>query len=672
MKRLIISPHLDDAVLSAVNGMTPGSTTVLTVFAGIPNADTPVSDWDRASGNANAVESTLQRRREDTKALDYLGVESIHLDFLDAPYRLEPLTSLRLRDEIECHTDGFDEVWIPSGIGGHPDHRIVADLAPILRGEFDRVIYADLPYALDAWAGSKRGAAVWEPTDDEILDACPVGPFGRAVAVELTRDQVARKRIAIAHYTSQCEQLQKNFELWLPDEVAPVEWIWRAGRAQTREPHLAVLNQTSSSRAPENVRFTVAMRTMGNRYHEMSEALASLSTQTYRNFELVVVAHDLASPARDELKALVATLPDWLSDSTEIITAHGSGRGTPLNSALDRAAGDYLVFLDDDDFARADWLQEFHRMAQHHPGMCLHAGVVEVFMDGSTPPTPFPVDFDYVQHLIGNRSPINSLALPLVNIRAAGLRYREDLPVVEDWDFLLRAVEVCGVACSSAITAEYRRRPGRTNSQTDHSDAEWRLAVAQVHLAADQRPLILPAGSARELRNERLQRLGLEEDNRWLRNTLAVHESAQAELYAEIERLRQHNAAVTAEAARLSNESTKLYLANEQLVETNAKLVAENRHLATGIHELAVEAQRLRAANDALAKTGEYKDSDICRLTQLSEDQQRAIALLHETLHGIERSNSWRLTKPLRSGREAAARIRGHRGPQPPYSSGQT
>ena len=85
--RLIVSPHLDDAVLSAWHAMADGPTTVVTVFAGIPMSDTPVPGWDQAAGAHNSAKLMQQRHAEDLKVLEAIEAQPVHLDFLDEQYR---------------------------------------------------------------------------------------------------------------------------------------------------------------------------------------------------------------------------------------------------------------------------------------------------------------------------------------------------------------------------------------------------------------------------------------------------------------------------------------------------------------------------------------------------------------------------------------------------------
>ncbi len=87
MTTLVVSPHLDDAVLSAgLFLLTEPGAVVATVMAGHPGPGV-LSDWDRACGFVDGDDPVARRRDEDRAALAILGARPHHLEFLDQPYR---------------------------------------------------------------------------------------------------------------------------------------------------------------------------------------------------------------------------------------------------------------------------------------------------------------------------------------------------------------------------------------------------------------------------------------------------------------------------------------------------------------------------------------------------------------------------------------------------------
>ncbi|HEV7913626.1 MAG TPA: PIG-L family deacetylase [Albitalea sp.] len=125
---LIISPHLDDAVLACgrLLAARPGST-VATLFAGVPRNAQQLTGWDARCGFRSAEAAIAARRREDTAALWKLHATPVWLDFCDAQYE-EPPAPAALADAVrrliaELHPD---LLVYPLGLY-HSDHLLAHD-----------------------------------------------------------------------------------------------------------------------------------------------------------------------------------------------------------------------------------------------------------------------------------------------------------------------------------------------------------------------------------------------------------------------------------------------------------------------------------------------------------------------------------------------------------------
>jgi LmbE family N-acetylglucosaminyl deacetylase len=91
---LVVSPHLDDAVLSAGGRIAHLATagarvTVFTVFAGVPTP--PYSSVARAFHRSWGLDDNAvhHRREEDRRAIDHLMANAVHGDYPDAIYRTD-------------------------------------------------------------------------------------------------------------------------------------------------------------------------------------------------------------------------------------------------------------------------------------------------------------------------------------------------------------------------------------------------------------------------------------------------------------------------------------------------------------------------------------------------------------------------------------------------------
>jgi LmbE family N-acetylglucosaminyl deacetylase len=222
----VVSPHLDDAVLSAwLMLMSNRPTRVVSCFAGLPPASLQGS-WDRRTGLSSSSAVAI-RRAEDVAALTLTGSEAVHLDLLDEQYRSggdaprAQLTAL-LRD----HLADAAEVWLPAGLGGHVDHIAARDAALSATTPVQRLrLYADLPYAgQPAWPVDITGAprdlivngllsVLGRPTRAQVwrsvLDVHGVRmDAARRQVVKLTPAQFRQKRVAVHRYRSQMAALR--------------------------------------------------------------------------------------------------------------------------------------------------------------------------------------------------------------------------------------------------------------------------------------------------------------------------------------------------------------------------------------------------------------------------------------------------------------------------------
>ncbi|MFI6638654.1 PIG-L deacetylase family protein [Streptomyces sp. NPDC050504] len=148
-RTVVLSPHFDDAALSLAGLLPelPGPVTVVTVFGGAPDADAPVSWWDRTCGFSTAAEAYRTRLAEDAAACALMGAEQIVLDHPDGPYAA-PGAELHALDDFLKNLGPGALVLAPLG-SNQPDHEAVRHRAVSVLGAIGAPlprVYADLPY----------------------------------------------------------------------------------------------------------------------------------------------------------------------------------------------------------------------------------------------------------------------------------------------------------------------------------------------------------------------------------------------------------------------------------------------------------------------------------------------------------------------------------------------
>lgn len=258
---------------------------------------------------------------------------------------------------------------------------------------------------------------------------------------------------------------------------------------------------------------SILMRTQGSRLEPFRDALLCLSAQTDQDFEVLVLVHDANQEAHSAVAQAVEEQQARLRDKIQLVEVRGGSRGTPLNEGLRRAKGRFVAVYDDDDLVFAHWVEEFHRSSAQSEGRLLRA-VTAVqslspetwprghsgFRTSSWPAAEHHSEFDLVEHFRVNQTPFMSFAFPSSIFSRLGLTFDEELDVCEDWDMILRASLLCGVADVPALTAVYRRWATGNSSYLDHSTGVWAESEARVIRKADSRPVLLPPGSIEIIR----------------------------------------------------------------------------------------------------------------------------------------------------------------------------
>jgi LmbE family N-acetylglucosaminyl deacetylase len=150
----VVSPHLDDAVLSLGAAIArwarSGSHVLLvTVLANDPELAGPASQWDRRAGFATRREAATKRRTEDARACAILGAQPHWLPFGDKEHPRGG-TDAEISEALRRAVEEADVMLVP----GYPltqaggDHLFVTRIALALPERPLHIgLYAEQPYA---------------------------------------------------------------------------------------------------------------------------------------------------------------------------------------------------------------------------------------------------------------------------------------------------------------------------------------------------------------------------------------------------------------------------------------------------------------------------------------------------------------------------------------------
>jgi len=223
-KHIFLSPHLDDVILSCGGLMLQlikanEKVQTVTVFSGIPDAiDKPsplISHIHSLYENLNDIVQV--RRIEDKSAVELLGADFLHLNFLDCIYRTDEINNYYVLTEadifgnlkqpdqnlpekivaqIEALYSPTDiQLYAPLGIGSHIDHTITRLVALLLNKKgFSLVLYEDYPYSENNMNSEKAYTTL-------------AGIRYQKKNISLSEQDLNQKINAIASYRSQLRML---------------------------------------------------------------------------------------------------------------------------------------------------------------------------------------------------------------------------------------------------------------------------------------------------------------------------------------------------------------------------------------------------------------------------------------------------------------------------------
>jgi SAM-dependent methyltransferase/regulator of replication initiation timing len=358
---------------------------------------------------------------------------------------------------------------------------------------------------------------------------------------------------------------------------------------------------------------SVIVRTQGRRLVTLEDNLTSLAAQTNRDIEVVICCHDTADSDYAAAVEVMERLPRWLVERTRAIRVEGGGRAHPLAVGVAEASGRYVAFLDDDDLAFSHWVEEFAKLVKLHPGAVARAGCATHSIDeeswecgtgycqiGPTT-TPYPLEFDLVAHLVGNRTPNCSVAVPRSCFTDLGVSFDDELPVLEDWDMLLSASLLCGVVSTPEVTSLYRRWKRGYASHIEHREEQWELTTWSIRGRFDAKPLLVPPGTVSRLTQMEMTAntvTQLQTDLDSLKDSLATSTAEVADLWVEkgqlLARLEE------AEKLRAVAEQRSAVAKRQAAVAERQVKVAE-RQAAVVEQHVAVAEQRVAVAEQGAA-----------------------------------------------------------------------
>ena len=138
-----------------------------------------------------------------------------------------------------------------------------------------------------------------------------------------------------------------------------------------------------------NPRFSVIMP-LYNKERYVKKAIESVIAQTYRDFELIIIDDGSTDNSLSVVRELIEIKPKIqigegdAQNNIILISQPNSGVAAARNNGVAKSKGEYVCFLDADDWWEVEMLEEMDRLIQEYPDAGLYATNYVYYKPGKT------------------------------------------------------------------------------------------------------------------------------------------------------------------------------------------------------------------------------------------------------------------------------------------------
>ena len=111
----------------------------------------------------------------------------------------------------------------------------------------------------------------------------------------------------------------------------------------------------------------------------IGKCIDSVLNQTFQDFEIIIVNDGSTDNSQNVIDELLHSYPEKIRSFQK----DNGGLSSARNYALDRAKGEYVTFLDSDDYLDSDYLEVHYKEAMTHNSDMVISGQKKVSEDGS-------------------------------------------------------------------------------------------------------------------------------------------------------------------------------------------------------------------------------------------------------------------------------------------------
>ncbi|MDP6732360.1 MAG: glycosyltransferase [Gammaproteobacteria bacterium] len=344
---------------------------------------------------------------------------------------------------------------------------------------------------------------------------------------------------------------------------------------------------------------SVICRTVGR--PELTKALESIASQNYPHIELVLV-----NATKINL-SVFETLLESLN-TVMVYPEQALKRSDAANAGLEAASGDYLMFLDDDDWIATEHITNLvTAIKENEEVKAVYSSAQKTDCKGNPRPQIFNQSFSRAILRRDNLFPIHAMLFER-SLLALGSRFDESLAIYEDWDFWIQLSQHTDFKHIDKLTAFYREGG---DSGTAVDDDSIKFSTDSPNALA--RELVLDkwvdSWSGRDV-NQMLATLHQSEFVNEIRKHQEVIEKVQSDNKALNEALNSANKTISKKAEQLEardqqiTDLQELLEARDQqitdLQEYQATLKDKQEKLQDNLRNLTLQFKQLQADHEEL------------------------------------------------------------------------
>lgn len=208
---------------------------------------------------------------------------------------------------------------------------------------------------------------------------------------------------------------------------------------------------------------SVVMAVYNTKAEYLKEAIDSILTQTYKDFELIIINDGSTNPEVDE------TVKSYSEKRIRYFVTKNGGASAARNYGLDKATGKYIAILDSDDIALPERFEKEVKFLEAHPEISVVGSNMEIFNEkGPIRKTEMPLTPKLLDFLCQNCLQHSTVMYRRSDVEKYHFRYDLSYKIAQDYDLWVQMVKSLKIINLSAVLVKYRLVSGSlSNSKGD-------------------------------------------------------------------------------------------------------------------------------------------------------------------------------------------------------------